>query len=69
MMHTGEAGDTIFLAERLASAVGVNLGNDDLVFCVCKSISQLLVDGSKVLWGGLDIAIYIDEQPVKLTLQ
>jgi hypothetical protein len=47
--HTREASNTVFRTKRFTSAVGVNLSDDDFVFCVGESISELLVNRCKVL--------------------
>ena len=56
-MRTGEAGNTVLLAQRPANAVGIDFGDDNLVFRVLKGIGELFPDRGKVLHEKLDAFI------------
>lgn len=53
MMHcvplTGESVDIILLTKGATFPVGIYLGNNDFILCMCECIGELLVDWRKVL--------------------
>ena len=52
--HTRESRNAIFGSERFALAIRIYLRNDNFVFRVCISISELLVYWSQSLWIRID---------------